>query len=449
MPEFSPSVQDDDNRSAATGRLLNCYRQVMPWQDRTRYTLKSVLGTEPHVETGGVGFQAATDHKKDLYTVLGGVLYRVSASGVVVALGSVSFGDTSISSNGDSVTVAAGGSFFVWDGGTVQRVLQTAFSGVGSVDYLDQRTLVTERGGNKWAWSEVADPQDFPGLNFSSADGEDDSILRILGLNGRVVIFKEKSREVWYNTGQSGANAFARVAGGVRQVGLKSYGLLTRTEDGVFFIGSDNIARLTMDGLSAQKIPHPPLETSLEQGQPTECFFYEDEGQKFCVVRFADRPSWVLDLASGEWHERAEGPQHDPWCVRGAVDLGGAWYTVNNLGQVWRLTRNNTDVSGALRRTAISPTQYYPNRATVDLIEIYGRTGYSDLGRNAEIMLRLSRDGGDTWTEEKRRSMGTVGGHPQRMTWRRQGLARQLTIEASITDAAELPIWSDFQLVTS
>lgn len=445
MPTFGPASFDDDNRAASTGRLINCYRQGVTGRGRTQYALKAVPGTEAFASVGEVFFYGVTEFKNDIYAAYDGRLLRIGASGTVDDLGAISSNAASMSSNGDRVTIAAGGTYYTFLGGVSTHTV-TPLSGAGSVSYLDQYTLVTEKNGRKWAWSDLADPTTFPALNFATAEATDDNLLRVVGLNGRVVLFKQTGREVWYNTGQSGADAFARIAGGARNIGLKEFGLLTKTDEALFFIGNDNIARLTIDGLTEQKLSYPPVDTAIAQGTPTECFYYEHEGQKFCVIRFSDRPAWVFDLATGEWHERAFGPDHSAWPVRGTVRLGDNWYALTNDGFVRKFTQNNEDAGTVLKRTAVSETFYFPERLSVDLIEIFGRVGFSDLGRDAMMWIRISRDGGATWTDEKARSLGGIGEHETRATWRAQGLARTLTIEASISEPAEIPLWSDYRL---
>jgi hypothetical protein len=449
MPEFGPAARDNDNRGANPGRLVNCYRQPVPGNGMTRYALKAVPGTEAFADTEGVFFRAVAGWRNQIFAAYGGTLYRVDEMGTSTDMGSLSDGLTSFSSNGDYLTIAANGTYYTLTGSTLAAVSGNAFTAIGSVGFQDQYTLLTERNGRRWAWSDLADPTTLPGLNFATAESSDDDLLRVVSVNGRVVLFKETGREIWFNTGQSGANAFKRVAGGVRSTGLKSYNLVTLTRDALFFIGNDNIARLTTDGFSTQMLSYPPVDTALAQSDPTDCFYYEAEGQKFCVIRFSDQPAWVLDLGTMEWHERAHSPDLDPWIARGSVQLGNAFYVATETGEVHKLTQNNADVGTELRRVAVSGVSYFPDRRSVDLIELYGRVGYSDLGRDAQVAIRLSRDGGDTWSEEKPRSMGDLGDHDQTMRWRSQGLARQLVIEANVTDPAELPLYSDYRLDAS
>ena len=445
MPSFGPSAQEEDNKGAASSRLINCYLQPVMGRGRTSSVLRSVLGTEAFAVTSRSFFAAAHEFQGDLFAVYDSSLFKITSAGAVSEVGSVAGGNANISSNNSYLTIAAGGAFFTHLGTTQARTV-TPLADVGSVGYLDQYTLVTERSGRKWAWSDLADPTTFPALNFASAEATDDNLLRVIGVNGRVILFKQFGREIWYNTGQSGANAFSRMAGGAKNIGLKGFDLVTKTDEALFYLGSDNIARITLDGFSEKKFSYPPVDAAIANDNPTECFYYEDEGQKFCVIRFGDRPAWVLDLATGLWHERADGKDHAAWGLRGTAKLGDVWYGFTDSGAVLKLLRNNTDTAGMMRRTAVSETFYAEEGATLDELEIYARTGFNDLGRDAQMWVRLSRDGGHTWTLEKWRSLGTEGNYRQKAAWKAQGRFQQLTIEANISDPAEIPIWTDFLL---
>ena len=435
------SSVDDDNRAANTSRLINCYKQA----GDENVVLKAVPGTQAHVSLGDVFLKAMERIGGEIYAAANGRLYRVTGT-AVTDLGAVSFGETVMSSNNGSLTVAANGIYYVWDGTSLDKPTGANFSEVGSVGYLGQYTLLTQKDGAQFAWSDPADPKTLPALNFSTADGRDDKILRGMAIGGRWVIFKETSREVWYQTGQSGADAFKRMAGAVIDTGLKSSGLVTPIDQGAFFVGDDNIAYIT-DGVGQRPVSTVAVNTSLAQKDPTHCFFYEAEGQKICVIRFSDRPAWCLDLATMEWHERAEDVTHDPWSAIASVKLGDAWYVGTNLGKIMKLSQNNVDADFPLKRTIVSRTfGDGANRFTVPKIEVYGRVGYSDLGRDAQIMMRISRDGGQTWSREKWRSMGDYGEYGKRAVWRAMGQARKLTLELSLTDPAEIPVYNDFDL---
>ena len=55
-------------------------------------------------------------------------------------------------------------------------------------------------------------------------------------------------------------------------------------------------------------------------------------------------------------------------------------------------------------------------------------------GVDPQVMLRLSYDGGHTWTNEKWASCGKIGQTLTRTKWRRLGRFRDVIFEISITD---------------
>lgn len=473
--------QDGDNIAASPARIINFYRETTG-SDKSGFVLKSVLGTTPFADIGGVFLRDMKAVGSKLFAVVGGALYCVDALGDITNLGAVEDSEeTTISSNNGKVTVAAGGTYYVWDDPSLTTPSTGAFSSVGAAAFIGQYTVVTERSGRRFQWSDVADPASFDPLDFATAEGRDDDIIRPTAISGNLWLFGEASTEIWYPTGQAGPDAFQRLSGGVLDIGLKSYGLLASFDGGAFFIGDDGIAYIT-GGSGLQPVSEPSVETSISQNKPTRCFFYEDEGHKFCVIRFTDRPAWGYDVSSGEWHERSFGEGHAPWPAVSAVKFGSSWYLGTDVGQIHKFARVSKDAEAALVRTAVSKTLYIDgNRTRISELEFFPRVGESFLGRNqllvldagggfyleagegyllevdeiadaprdAKIWIRTSRDGGRTWGDPKERSMGDLGDYVQRTLYRSLGQYRSLTVEVNISDPIEAPLLSSARVIAT
>lgn len=434
------SARDSDNIAANPSRLINCYREPCVSAGRTSYVIKPVLGLTTYATLAGT-VRALEDVERTLYAASGGVLYSISL-GVGTSLGAVSDDpETTIAGNNGNVTVTAGGNYYVWNGTTLTSPAAGAFSDFGGHDYIGNYTVLTEANGRRFQWSDLADPSDLPGLNFSTADGRDDNLIRPMAINGTLYLFKETSHEIWYVTGQAGASAFERQAGGVYDVGLKSFGLLTKVPGGAFMVGDDNRAHLVTGGL--QPVSIPPVETAITQGSPQACFAYEDEGHTFCVITFSDRPAWVYDIATGEWHERGEGADLTEWTVTCAAKSGGVWYA-GRADKVLTFDRVNMDDTDPLVREMTSRTLVV-NRQwfTVDLLEVFPRQGFS----SAAIELQVSRDGGLTWSMPKAAAIGPVGAYAQRVTWRGLGRARQMTAKLRVSEDVDFSMFAECEVV--
>jgi hypothetical protein len=87
------------------------------------------------------------------------------------------------------------------------------------------------------------------------------------------------------------------------------------------------------------------------------------------------------------------------------------------------------------------------NNASLFLIELDCQTGNAALNGldsdiNPSLVLRLSKDGGQTFGLPRKASLGKTGKYRTRQRWHRFGLARDFVIEISCTDAVDLSILS-------
>lgn len=433
---FGQSAQDRDNIAANPARLINMYREPVAAGGRTGAILKSVLGLQPFSDPPGVFSRALAEVDGKLYGVIGGRLYEIAADGGFTDRGAIADDEnTTMDGNNGGVTIVANGDYYLWNGTTLSNPTAGAFSDFGSHAYIGNYTVLTELNGRRFQWSDIADPNDLPGLNFSTADGRDDNLVRPFAINGVLYLFKQTSHEIWYLTGGAGALAFERQAGGVVDIGLKGHNLITRIPGAAFFVGDDNRAHLVSG--QVQPVSIPAVETAIKDCQPRTCFSYEDEGHTFCVITFRDCAAWVYDVALGEWHERAEGVTLQPWSATCSTKWNGDWYCARDDAQVFKFAAIGTDDNGPLIREATSRTLYQDGqRFTVSELELFPRQGF----QNAPIELEISRDGGLTWTDPKVRQIGPVGNYAGRVIWRSLGQCRQITARMRFSEAQRTTI---------
>ncbi|RDD69217.1 hypothetical protein [Paracoccus versutus] len=437
------SGRDPDNVSANPARLVNVYAERTTEGERV---LKSVLGMDFHTQLDGVFVRSMGRVDGVTYAVCGGRLWRINMDGSSTALGDLDTGSASICGNNGYVCVQAGTRYFVYDPDTdtITEPAAGAFSDIGSVEFFGNYTVLTEAGGRRFQWSALADPADLPGLNFSTADGKDDNLLRAFAMDGRLYLFKEESTELWYNTGEAGAEAMARVAGGVWDIGLLARNMICRFEGGAFIVGSDNRAHLVSSG-GFQPVSTPPVETAIKINRPQACLTYADEGHTFCAIIFKDCPAWCYDLATGEWHERAEGVNLGPWNVAASCLLGREWAIGRNDGQISILRRSNSDGPTPLTREITSRTLRMDGvRTILREFELFPQQGFSA----GTINLHISRDGGSTWSLPKPKPIGGQGEYGRRIMWRQLGQARALAVRIRWTMPRDMCLSTQARIAT-
>lgn len=475
LVEFFPAGgRDSDNVQASPARLLNFYRENLNGVQ----VLKSVPGTYPMAALTGVFMRAMMPLNDLLYVVHGGQLWTMDGGGTATALGTVADdAATSISRNNGKILVASGGQLRSFTGNASVAVEpgQIGANNVGSVTFWAQRTVITERNGRTVEWSDVADAETWSS-SFATAEERDDAIIRAMPIAGQLWVFKETSIERWYLTG--GSDFAAPLAGGLIGIGLKGFNLVAEVPNGAAFVGSDNVVYLVAGGLAP--VSNRAVETQIKAATPGSMFYVEDEGHKFIVLRWPDRPAWVYDLATNEWHERAEGSTLGAWeAVQGAV-MDGRSYVGTDLGQMRLLGRFNQDADKPLIRRAVSGIVRLPNGKypKISAVEVFARTGFSTLGRfdqdglmfdggfaldaggsglrfrsfdqarrPGRIGLRISADRGVTWGRERLRGVGDSGQYEQRCVWRALGVPQSngkigntAVLELTISDPAEISV---------
>lgn len=433
---FGPSEQDGENVAGNTSRLINQYRERSG--GAADFVLKSTPGMSVFAQLPSIPGRAIAVVNGMLFCIAGTSLYEVAANGSTTGLGSVGDDDfPEIQGYESNVMVAAGGSYYVYDGSSLLPVSGGAFTKVGSLTFMNGYTILTEQGGAKFEWTDLGDPSSRNAANTATAEARDDDLLTCEAIGGFVYLFGTESIEIWGLTGQAGVNAFQRVSGGVLDIGLKSKGLFVNIGGAAFFVGNDDLPYI-LTGNSVQPIYSPAVQTALEESTPTHCFYFEDRGHKFCVIRFSDRPAFVYDISSGEWHERGEQTNLSAWTALDCVNVYGGWKVVNSTGVVSSLASTNADYGLPLIRRAISRTMEWPE-PTSPTLEITCRKGHN--AHPVDLIARFSDDGGETWSSADPRSIGGAGSYDQKAVWY-EGAYERFTVSVDVTEPYEVPIYS-------
>ena len=134
------------------------------------------------------------------------------------------------------------------------------------------------------------------------------------------------------------------------------------------------------------------------------------------------------------------------WEVIATAKVGQSWYAATGYGAIYRLARTNTDIQRPLKRTTVfRPFDMAGRQFAVSELELIAHAGAGDIGRPAQAMLRIKRDG-KPWSSEIWRSMGAHGEASTRTVWRALGTQRVATYEVSITEPADYSMLSDLNM---
>lgn len=431
------SMRDSSSPLSNTSRLVNWWREPIGQGGKAQFILRAALGMSSIGNTGAVFALDMFEFDGSAFALMAGKLVQVTGSGVT-PIGTVATGYTGqISRNAQVVTLATGGLYYTWNGTTLANVTGLPFTSIGSVDYLAGRTVVSEAGGVRFCWSDIAAPATFNGLNFASAEAREDKLLRLLAVNGVLMLFGERSTELWA-PGGSGVNAFTLIGGSVVDRGIKAFGLACKIEGAVFLVGSDGIAYVVA-GNNWQAVSTPAVNTAIMAGDATRCFYWEHRGHKFCAIGFKDRPAWVYCLTTGEWFERAEGVNKGPWQAAASARITDGWAIAANSGAVALLTDVVTDFNAPMLREATSYSVQNDGKwFTLAEVEVLTGAGFSE---PASIMLEIGNGG--TFGPIETRQVGGLGDFIKRTVFRAKGRHINAVARLSMTDPVDLPVFAD------
>jgi hypothetical protein len=232
-------------------------------------------------------------------------------------------------------------------------------------------------------------------------------------------------------------------------------------DNGLFWLGEDSRGKgivYRANGYTGQRISTHAVEWQIQQyGDISDAigYTYQQDGHSFYVLVFPSaNATWVYDVATQAWHERAgfnngSFTRHRGNCqvffnnevLVGDYQNGKIYafdlnvYADDGQPQKWlRSWRALPTGQNNLKRTAHHTLQL-DIEAGVGLV-----TGQ---GSDPEVMLRWSDDGGHTWSNEHWVKIGKIGEYGRRAIWRRLGMTQKLrdrVYEVSATDPVKVAI---------
>lgn len=197
------------------------------------------------------------------------------------------------------------------------QIKQPAFNAANTVVYFDTYFVFDWVGTNRWFISNANDGTQYLGTDFASASANSDRMLAVVNYHEQLLLFGEKTTEVWYNAGAPNF-PFQRFDGAFIQRGLAAPLALVQEVNSVFWLGEDGIF-YKLDGYNPVRVSTFATEHAWAQYpilSDAHAFVVTMEGHKFIFLHFPSGcATWCYDISSGLeqplWHERES--QGSPW----------------------------------------------------------------------------------------------------------------------------------------
>jgi hypothetical protein len=493
--------------NAADNRMVNMFPEATTDGGKTAGFLNRTPGLE-FLQTVGTGpIRALWSHQTngtDFYVVSGAEVYQLTGlTATPVKIGDVSgTGPVSIADNGAVLFFACNGPSYTYyePTGEFNQITDENFPGAVTVGYLDTQFIFNEPNSQR-LWSvdtinpasgEYIYPLVFDPLFFSSADGSPDGVVAINCDHRQLWVFGTDSTEVWYNAGLANF-PLSPIQGAFNEIGCVAAYSVAKLDNTLFWLGTDARGQgivYKANGYAGIRVSTHAIEYAIAQyGNLSNAlaYTYQQEGHAFYVLTFPSaNATWVYDVATQAWHERAgieqgQFTRHRSNCqcnfggntIVGDFENGNIYkfnldvYADNGGVQKWlRSWRALPTGANNLKRTAHHSLQLDAetgvglngNPTVTPLVPLLAESGLDLLtesgleilatpltvqGANPQAMLRWSDDGGHTWSNEHWREMGAIGQYGYRTIWRRLGMTLKLrdrVYEVSGTDPVKISV---------
>lgn len=482
--------------NAADNRMVNLFPEIVPEGGKEPAFLNRAPGLRLLNSFGLGPVRGLWQFGNFGYLVSGNEVYKIDSNWQGTLIGTVSAaGPVSMADNGTQLFIACNPNGYIYDSSTdvFSQITATAFPGAVTVGFLDGYFVFNEPGSQRIWVTGLYDGTTVDALDFASAEGSPDGIVSLIVDHREAWIFGTNSIEVWYDAGNADF-PLARIQGAYNEIGCIAPYSVAKLDNGVFWLGADARGRgivYRSEGYTGKRISTHSIEWQIQQYDnmaDAVGYTYQQDGHSFYVLNFPTaNTTWVYDVSTGVWHERAgwDGmyfTRHRGNCQMSfnnqiaigdyqngnlyAFDL--TYYQDYDSIQRWlRSWRALPTGQNDLKRTSqhslqldcetgvglegidpMDPELYYMTTQGGD--HIITQSGDSLLisplttqGVDPRVMLRWSDDGGHTWSNEHWSKMGRMGQYGYRTFWRRMGMTMKLrdrVYELSGTDPVKIAI---------
>lgn len=435
---------------------LNLYPSIDAARGKHSVSLKVTPGLTL-VANHGFGSCRSNGEKfsDKLYFVLGNLLASVDSNGGTSSVGTLntSVGRCSVARGRDYVMAVDGGDGYTYDGTTFATISDADFpASPEQCAYLDGYFIVNDADTDRFYISSLEDPTSWAALDFETAASDPDDVVGITTTHRDLYAFGSETIQVYYNSGNADF-PFTVYPQGVLEWGLHAPFSVAKSQGRIFFLAQTNegsVFFVMLNGFQGAVISDENLSREIAafpKYDDAYGYCYQDRGQTFYVVTFplGDR-TFVYSLETGMWHRRQTGTSAGRYAAGGHGYLSNTHFIGDGAGsKMYRLDHSKfTDDGTTIIRQRTSEVFHVERRRLqINQLELEFEPGVgltSGQGNDPQAMLRYSRDGGKTWSNEIWRAIGKKGAYRDRTIWNQLGVGREFVFEVSVSDPVKANI---------
>lgn len=393
--------------------------------------------------------------------VVGNRLYLVDSTGTRFELGTLntSVGHVGMKVGLNQLVVTDGANGYVYNlrTGIFSEITAAGWLGSHTVEYLNGYFTFIDPSTQTFYVSALEDATSLDALEFATANSAPDRLIGQATVNQTLLLFGDISTEVWQETGNNVDFPLEKNLGIHIDVGLLAAFTVKDIDNTVYWLGRDergagmvyrleNFRPVRVSTMAVEEKIQEAIRDGNDVSQAC-AYTYQQGGHSFYVLQVPGLDTtWVYDIASRQWHERAEFVNGDYEPHRGKYHAYcfGKHLIIGDDDIIYEYDPDaNTNAGDVLVRDRVSPHSATPSLDIVKypLFELDCTVGEGIAGQAAaHIQLRYSDDGGYSWSNWRQASLGAIGERKARARFLRCGSARDRVWEIRISDDVPIAI---------
>lgn len=437
------------SKAVANARLQNVYIENRPMGEKSEVVAYGIPGLDLFSDAGDTPWRGhiPVETTNFFYGVHRGTLYKVDNSGARTSLGALNTtsGRVGMAHDGDVILIVDGTNGYTYkiSTSTFAQIADPDFlNGAKTCAWLDQLFIVED--GTEFATS--PDGAAWDATERAVAESSPDGIQRVIADHGELNVLGPISTEYWVTT-PAVDFAFQPIKSAAAEWGCAAPWSVCKANDSLTWLGKNSdgqVSVVRLNGHVPQVISTPDLDQIIN-GYSTVSdatgLAYKVGGHPFYQLNFPSADaSWLYDGLSNRWTPIKSAGMGRHRAEIGIQYLSRTIVSDSSNGRLYKLNPSTFTENGeSIEVELISETVRAPDgeRFPVDRLRLDMETGVgatSGQGVIPQVMLAVSRDGGNTYGSEMWANAGEIGKYKTRVEWRRLGTSDQWTFKIRVTD---------------
>jgi hypothetical protein len=435
---------------------VNCYVEIQKEEDRTRIALIGTPGKSIFADLGASPSRGIwpvdTLDTPLFFTVHQGTLYSVNNAGTATAIGMINTtsGNVSMADDGTYLVLVDGTDGWWYDmvnGGALTEITDGNFTtSPRYTTWQDAKFAVASAASNKqWQFSGNATTSVWPASNINFAGSGPGKLQAILATNSIIELFGDKYTEFWQNAGLPDF-PYANIPGSSQEFGLASPWSLFKYDNSIAGLFKNNMGEVNisrMSGFGLKRLSNFELENLINAySDVANCtaFGYMLGGHPMAQFNFPTaNKSWLYDGAMDTWSELQDSAGSRDWGNKYCTFLNQRLVTDYRNGKIYKLDPNVYSNNGETLPFEVTSKHIWNDDKHIGIsqlqVDIQSGVGLvTGQGSDPQMMLEVSKDGGNSFNSVGWSDMGKVGQYTQRAVWRNLGSAQDWVLRLRVTD---------------